>query len=49
MDPDIMYTYNGDNFDCSYAFENKLYGLANTKNHHVKELEDGEMFNTYLD
>jgi DNA polymerase elongation subunit (family B) len=28
MDPDIMYTYNGDTFDCMYLFERaKLYGL----------------------
>jgi DNA polymerase elongation subunit (family B) len=28
MDPDIMYTYNGDTFDCRYLYERaKLYGL----------------------
>jgi DNA polymerase elongation subunit (family B) len=28
MDPDIMYTYNGDTFDCRYVFERaKLYHL----------------------
>jgi len=28
MDPDIMYTYNGDTFDCRYLFErSKIYGL----------------------
>ena len=28
MDPDIMYTYNGDTFDCMYMFERaKLYNL----------------------
>ena len=28
MDPDIMYTYNGDTFDCRYIFErSKLYNL----------------------
>jgi DNA polymerase elongation subunit (family B) len=28
MDPDIMYTYNGDTFDCRYLYErSKLYGL----------------------
>lgn len=28
MDPDIMYTYNGDTFDCMYIFErSKLYNL----------------------
>lgn len=29
MDPDIMYTYNGDTFDCSYIIERaKLYGYV---------------------
>jgi DNA polymerase elongation subunit (family B) len=29
MDPDIMYTYNGDSFDCMYLYERaKLYGLG---------------------
>ena len=29
-DPDIMYTYNGDTFDCRYLYERaKLYGLDN--------------------
>jgi len=29
MDPDILYTYNGDSFDCMYIFERaKLYNLA---------------------
>lgn len=29
MDPDIMYTYNGDNFDCRYLVErSSLYGLT---------------------
>lgn len=29
MDPDIMYTWNGDCFDCKYVFERcKLYGLV---------------------
>lgn len=28
MDPDIMYTYNGDTFDCMYLYERaKLYGI----------------------
>lgn len=28
MDPDIMYTYNGDSFDCMYMYERaKLHGL----------------------
>lgn len=28
MDPDIMYTYNGDTFDCMYVYERaKLYGI----------------------
>ncbi len=28
MDPDILYTYNGDSFDCMYIYErSKLYGL----------------------
>lgn len=28
MDPDIMYTYNGDTFDCSYLYErSKLYRI----------------------
>lgn len=28
MDPDIMYTYNGDTFDCRYLFERaKIYGI----------------------
>lgn len=30
MDPDIMYTYNGDTFDCRYFYERaKLYNLDN--------------------
>lgn len=30
MDPDIMYTYNGDTFDCRYLYERaKLYDLDN--------------------
>jgi len=30
MDPDIMYTYNGDTFDCRYLYERaKLYNLDN--------------------
>jgi DNA polymerase elongation subunit (family B) len=30
MDPDIMYTYNGDTFDCMYIYERaKLYNLEN--------------------
>lgn len=30
MDPDIMYTYNGDTFDCRYVYERaKLYHLDN--------------------
>lgn len=30
MDPDIMYTYNGDTFDCRYLFERaKIYNLEN--------------------
>lgn len=47
MDPDIMYTYNGDNFDCSYVFERaKLYGLADPKESGRKSWSEGEMFNT---
>jgi DNA polymerase elongation subunit (family B) len=31
MDPDIMYTYNGDTFDCMYLYERaKLYGIEPT-------------------
>ena len=45
MDPDIMYTYNGDNFDCSYVFERaKLYGLADKKESSRKTWNDGQMF-----
>lgn len=45
MDPDIMYTYNGDNFDCSYVFERaKLYGLADKKESSRKTWSDGQMF-----
>lgn len=30
MDPDIMYTYNGDSFDCMYIYErSKMLGLEN--------------------
>lgn len=47
MDPDIMYTYNGDNFDCSYVFERaKLYGLAEKKESGRKTWSDGQMFST---
>jgi len=31
MDPDVMYTYNGDTFDCRYVFERaRIYGLVNS-------------------
>lgn len=47
MDPDIMYTYNGDNFDCSYVFERaKLYNLADKKESARKTWSDGQMFST---
>jgi DNA polymerase elongation subunit (family B) len=47
MDPDIMYTYNGDNFDCSYVFERaKLYNLADKKESSRKTWSDGQMFST---
>ena len=44
MDPDIMYTYNGDNFDCRYVFERaKLYNLADNKDNR-REWKNGYMF-----
>jgi DNA polymerase delta subunit 1 len=45
MDPDILYTYNGDNFDCNYVFERaKLYDLANPKPSKQKEWNEGILF-----
>lgn len=45
MDPDIMYTYNGDEFDCRYVFERaKLYNLASGTETGRKEWHDGKLF-----
>lgn len=39
MDPDIMYTYNGDTFDCMYLYERaKLHGLENFLKSHLSRL-----------
>jgi DNA polymerase elongation subunit (family B) len=41
MDPDILYTYNGDTFDCMYLFERaKLYGLENYLKTKLSRVED---------
>lgn len=53
MDPDIMYTYNGDTFDCRYLYERaKLYGLDSyilsklSRLHNVPVVKKNETFSS---
>lgn len=42
MDPDILYTYNGDSFDCMYLVERaELLGLVTSKRSGSKTVKDG--------
>lgn len=42
MDPDILYTYNGDSFDCMYLIERaEILGLVSSKKQGTKTIKDG--------
>jgi len=53
MDPDILYTYNGDTFDCNYIYERaKLYRIENqitaslSRSRHIPTVAKRETFSS---